>query len=341
MNNKIQNIVINFDFGEVNRAVFRNAQIYLYKKNINNKKITVITLDEFKYLFSNADYLAVINKEWFNISYRTVLEYLDDRQKKYYVDSGLEEKCVNKLHEYLPEFEYIRVNDYFDVSNFQTTKCDLTNWLKLQFNNLKQMILNKSLYMNFIDEESLLAKMQVNGIKRYLNYNGPKIIIRTRDFKNKAIVHNSKFPIFYNMAKKLIKKEIFILNLGCPLLSLNIENELYFEYDHNMTFEEELALCEHANACVMTAEAGLFTGFAASNINIIQIDGEWSEGHHLIKVSLFDTRKKIGIEDIDIRRFVTKNNFSGAVDFLCKKLGNLKRISFASRKNQLPDVLYL
>ena len=55
--------VINFDFGEVNSAVFRNAQLYLRKKMIRDKEenILVIVPYYFKELFSNADYLAVLN----------------------------------------------------------------------------------------------------------------------------------------------------------------------------------------------------------------------------------------------------------------------------------------
>ncbi|QTL97713.1 hypothetical protein GM661_06795 [Iocasia frigidifontis] len=341
MNNNSKNIVINFDFNEVNSAVLRNAQIYLYKKNINNNKIIVITPNKFKYLFSNADYLAVVNPKWVNDMYPTMLEYLGDRQQKYYVESGLEEKCLKKLSEYFSEFEYIRVYVFFDVSTFQASERNTFKWYKLQFNNLKQMILDKSLYMNFSDEESLLTRIQIDGLKKFLQYQGLKIIIRTRNFKNKQVQRNSNFSVLSNLAQEFIKRGIFVLNLGCPLLSLNIENELYFEYDHSMPFEEELALCEHANACIMTAEAGLFTGFAASNINIIQIDEEWSVLNPVVNVNLFETRKKIGIDDIDIRNFLMNNDFLGAVDFVTTNLTSLKRLDKNVFNKQMPDILFL
>ena len=58
--------IINFDFEEVNSAVFRNAEIYIRKKN-KKDKIGVIVPYQFKVLFSNADIVAASNLILINI----------------------------------------------------------------------------------------------------------------------------------------------------------------------------------------------------------------------------------------------------------------------------------
>jgi len=100
------------------------------------------------------------------------------------------------------------------------------------------------------------------------------------------------------------------------LLELDIKNsDRYFEVDHELTFSEELFLCQMADLNIMTAEAGLFTAFAACNIRIVQIDNEWSSDHLSSPIELFEARKKIGILDIDIRRELKQQNY-----FLASKI---------------------
>lgn len=158
-------------------------------------------------------------------------------------------------------------------------------------------------------------------------YPGSKVVVRTRNFKNKAIEHNSKFEIFNELAKALLDKNVFVLNLGCPLLELGIERDNYCEIDHSLSIEDEIALCELADINIMTAEAGLFVGFAASNINILQIDEEWSVTNKGVNVSLFEARKKLGIDDLDVRKEIKEKNYSKAIGLILPKLGNLRKLS--------------
>jgi hypothetical protein len=175
--------IINFDFSEVNSAVFRYAQIYWYKKQGINREIVVITPDEFKYLFANADYLAVINKDWLNINYRIISEYLGDRKQKYYIDSGLEALCLNKLRQLFPDFEYTRVDSFVDL-NYASVKYDRLSWLIQQFLNLENAIAAKNLYMNFTGPDLLIEKMANEGVRKFIDFQGVKVVIRTRNFKS-------------------------------------------------------------------------------------------------------------------------------------------------------------
>ena len=82
-------------------------------------------------------------------------------------------------------------------------------------------------------------------------------------------------------------------------MPLDIHNNDYYEVSHNMPIDDELLICGAATACIMTAEAGLFTAFAATNLSLIQYDDEWSVS--CVDVSLFDARIKAGLQDLDVR----------------------------------------
>jgi hypothetical protein len=51
-----------------------------------------------------------------------------------------------------------------------------------------------------------------------------------------------------------------------PLDILNNDN---CEVSHKMPIDDEFLMCGAATACIMTAEAGLFTAFAATNLSLI------------------------------------------------------------------------
>ena len=59
------NTVINFDFEEVNSAVFRNAQLRALRKSDKGTKrrVLVIVPYYFAKLYSNADYIGILNKD--------------------------------------------------------------------------------------------------------------------------------------------------------------------------------------------------------------------------------------------------------------------------------------
>ena len=145
--------------------------------------------------------------------------------------------------------------------------------------------------------------------------------MRTRNFPVKAVVHNSSPQAFTGLARALLSRGALVLNLGCPLLKLNARGEGYCEIDHNLPFELELALCRNADAAAMTGGAGLFTAFAASAINIIQMDEEGSE---LLNppVRLMQARSVAGLADLDIRKYIVSGDFEGAANFIIESLKN-------------------
>jgi hypothetical protein len=100
------------------------------------------------------------------------------------------------------------------------------------------------------------------------------VLLGTRNFKQKAITHNSKVSFLKHLIEELLKEGFCILNLGTPAMPLDINNNDYYEVSHNMPIDDKCLICGAATACIMTAEAGLFTAFAATNLSLIQYDGE-------------------------------------------------------------------
>ena len=260
--------------------------------------------------------------------------YVSPRQRKFFVKNGLEKYCIEKLCTHFDNFKYIRVGSYVNIQNFSVESFNLGKYFNKIFLHLSIMIEDGKLYHSDISKKTLMKFLSQSIITKhqdkYLNnfifkdVNIKKIILRTRNFKNKAVVHNSKFETFRKLTEKLVAKGVMVLNIGCPLLNLNIRNNLYCEIDHNLPFEAELKLCQIADTNVMTAEAGLFVGFAASLISITQIDEEWSAKNLEKPVYLFKAREKSGLRDIDIRNLLINKQYNLAAEKIMENLDRSK-----------------
>ncbi len=72
-NNKKKNILINFDFEELNSAVLRNAQIWKFKKS-SNRELYVYVPAEFSHFYFHANKIFIFNHNKY-LEYKEVLEY--------------------------------------------------------------------------------------------------------------------------------------------------------------------------------------------------------------------------------------------------------------------------
>ena len=377
------NTVINFDFEEVSSAVYRNAELHALRKSYKGaeRRVLVIVPYYFAKLFSNADYIGILNKDVckrFNIDdyklitgdtgYRNTTAgvsvmnkflggiitnvppqfkqdkikkllyrfYYTGRVRKYYVNSGLEAFCLQRLKKLEPKFEYFRVNDYFDMSSLSVQPFDLGLWLRKNLGYLAQMINDGNLYAVNLSPDELAKKLQLYATEsdtkthlrifsEFLARKGPKIIFRTRNFATKATVHNSKLELFEGLVQRLLDMGCFVLNLGCPLMNLNIDHTLYREINHRLSFELELALCMAGNACCMTSHAGNYIGFAASAIKMIRIDDELPP--HPNFDFLVNARKAVGIIDIDVRQLVKQGKYQEAAIKIMAQITSVPAVS--------------
>lgn len=197
-----EHLIINFDFEEVNSAVFRNAQIHALKKNnIQNSKIHVISPPQFSFLFNQADSVILLDVKEFPYNYREVSEfkefsrgdaivnsllnrifkyiktrpirnfiytkfYRSARQQKFYVKNGVEKRKLAALKKTY-NFKYLRVGDYFDLSNMNVVEFDLSRWFCLQFTLLKEMIADGALYGTGRSRDDLLKQMNDERIRSF------------------------------------------------------------------------------------------------------------------------------------------------------------------------------
>jgi hypothetical protein len=347
-NNQVgtSNILINFDFEEVNAAVLRNAQIWKFKKNALDKRLfSVFSPNEFAHLYFHADKIYTFKNEQ-HPEYKQILEYklgakpslsskvksriytlaLDliqnnlirkyiyskfyftGRQLKFLVKSGLEKSILKKIKN-ICNFQYVRVGDYMDCSTFTVVENNLTKWFSLTFSYLAEMITNGDVYI-VTKNQSGLKMIEYSNLSTYFSSAKPKLVLRTRNFQTKATIHNSKIELLTPLVEKLLENGFFVLNIGTPAMSLDIHNNDYAEVSHNMLIEEEFFVCGSAAACIMTAEAGLFTAFAATDLPLVQYDEEWSAT--FVGVSLFAARRKAGFQDLDIRTEIASGNFEEA-----------------------------
>ena len=199
---------------------------------------------------------------------------------------------------------YFRINEYYNIAE-QSVYENIMERFERDFQYLKYMIKNKHLYTSAINKNTTqLNKWRINnnGIEIITKYftAKKKVLLRTRNYNTKAVVHNSNIEILRKIVSILLKNNIMVLNIGVPFMPLHINSVNYYELSHNLNFEEELLLCEDATANLMSAEAGLFVAFAASDINLIQYDTEWSVAHCEIPVSLMDARRDIEMNDLNI-----------------------------------------
>lgn len=278
--------------------------------------------------------------------------FINHRVMKYYVKNGLEKYCLQRLHEYrVEEKKYYRVGNFFDLAKNSVGKFDLGEYLNKNFHYVHEMIKDGNLYNSTAVLDDILSLLSmsceqcndyVDFFEKFIKSEKRKVVIRTRNFAQKATVHNSSYEKFFNLAQELVKGDVLVLNLGCPLLRLGITNENYCEIDHRLEFSLELALCQSADTCIMTAEAGLFVAFAASAISIVQIDNEWSVDHSKPAISLFEARRHLGMADLDVRELLNAKKYAAAADYILLNFEN-KRDSYSpsGHSDSVPFVIEL
>ena len=305
-------MLINFEFEEVNGAVIRNAQIWRHKEFYQDKEEIVVLVPEILAgLYFHADKIVTFTPKnikkysevlefnptnwehkfyhlleslhafFYKINFTRSISYRffrkTPRQDHFYINSGLEKKLLSICTEKFGEFKYFRMSDYYDLSLMVPVKPDPTSWFITSFEYIQEMISAGS-----------VAKVQ----KHNNNLARPRICLRTRNFKNKAVIHNSKKSILAPLVLELLKYNCEVINIGTPHLPLGIIHANYSEQAHNLSISDEFNLCGESSCTIMTTEAGNFMAFSATDVRIVQYDDEIFERIWKSPLSLFKARKK-------------------------------------------------
>ena len=131
-----------------------------------------------------------------------------------------------------------------------------------------------------------------------------QIFIRTRNYKKKQLIHNSKANQILPLINILLEYGFQITNIGSPALSLenSINTKLlknYSEFDNILTVDEELNILN--GPIIMGADAGLFVLICCMPNPIICLTPEWSE---TFGIHLLDARRKAGfLNDLSHNEF--------------------------------------
>ncbi len=174
-------------------------------------------------------------------------------------------------------------------------------------------------------------------------FNDNTFIVLSREYANKAPVHNTKNSItnFEAFLRHLTENNIKIVNIGFPPATCQITNDNYVEIYDEMTQDELLGIFYLAKGVLLQADAGGFTGHLASNADFFTLTEQWSlPGEFpLFDIISHRTKKRDTIELKNLLQLFTNpeniDNFDKIVKILSsyepkKELvfQNVKKITF-------------
>ena len=146
-----------------------------------------------------------------------------------------------------------------------------------------------------------------NKAEAFIDSNFKVVYIRTRNIDGQAAAHNTNPVKLQLLVETLLSMGWSVLNTGTPTIELEIDNLKYLEFHHNLPIAAQFYLASKCRARVMSAEAGLFVAWAATEMSLVLIGDEWSVSNLQEPVSLIDSRQKISIQDMRLPRDFTQD----------------------------------
>jgi hypothetical protein len=237
----------------------------------------------------------------------------DYKTRKYLVKSGIFKLTKKDYYSTNPKVSSIFYDAglYINLAKFEKKKKNLSQYFQYSFANLYNMITSGDLnYIgNIIDSERLLIENPLKFLKQ-IKTNSPKIFLRTRNINNSVSFQNAPVLELAKLVQELLNHGFVVINSGCPAVHLNIKNNNYLEFSHNLPIATEMYLANYCDYVMQTAWAGLFTAYASYNKPLITFDNEWSLSNLVEPISLLKARKNIGLRDIDISATFSRTRYS-------------------------------
>jgi hypothetical protein len=353
-----------FPFSEVNYAVFQNAGIHALKKH-KKCEVKIYTPHEFAGCYFHANYvepleeLPYVNyseisnyhfpefskrriKTWVNpqipnyllqVFQQSLPAHLfhklpagikaDYKMKRYLYKSGIYKEVKRK--ERHNKSCFLGTSIYFDLNKFEEYKCDNSEAMQRNFENLNQMIednailreeqiLNWGTEFNTNPTANFEDLYSLEKATSFILENRNVAYVRTRTISGVAQVHNTNIDLHRLMVETLLEKDFAVLSLGTPAIELGIEHPRYLEISHSLSIKSQFYLAAKCAIRVMSAEAGLFVAWAATELPLILIGREWSETNLSQPISLITTRHRIGIKDLILKADFTKKDLLELLD---------------------------
>src|SRR3989344_6912376 len=97
-----------------------------------------------------------VGKDWLLRVYK--LFWFSARQRRYFINNGLERYCLESVARKYPGFQYIRVGDYLDAIDLSLMPFHLGKWFQKNFAYLYTMIAEGNLYRSELAKDHLLSR---------------------------------------------------------------------------------------------------------------------------------------------------------------------------------------
>ena len=242
----------------------------------------------------------------------------DYKTNKYLNRSGILRMTCQNFYSNKPGANSKFLGDglYFNLASYEKKKKNLREYFQYSFENLYEMICSQNINYGspLTDLEASMLDTPINFLSR-ANYDTPKIFLRTRNINSSVSFQNAPVPELTAVVNELLRNGFVVINSGVPAAKLEISDENYFEYSHNLPIETEMKLANKCDYVMQTAWAGLFTAFASFHKPLITFNEEWSVQNILKPISLLQARRMIGIKDIKLgeKLAVDKKSVKNAV----------------------------
>jgi hypothetical protein len=240
-------------------------------------------------------------------SYPDILEKLDTRRNDDFLN-----RCVRFCFEKYG-------SDNIDIKSWQNTEYD--DGVVDEINKPPLDYYRKSFeYAKKFFDGGLTIKPTKKIFKEVENkyghiFNDKTLILLTRNFNNKANIHNTTntLPYLEETLNYLTNNGIKIVNIGFPPKSFNINNENYTEINDNLTQNELVSLFYLSNGVMMAADAGGFVTHYGSNVDFYIMSEEWSVTNKQVSISLIEAKKTnktvslVGLNNEDVYQNIISN----------------------------------
>ncbi len=239
----------------------------------------------------------------------------DLKGRRFLFESGIY-RSIKSVEKKTPG-TFLGATQYLDLSNLERFSCNIEESMTRNFQNLSQMILNGALLrLHEIKKiDMLISTKSESGISTadplaeiaedFVASNSRVAYIRTRNI-NGSNIHNTDSSKLSLLIETLLSQGWAVLNTGTPTIELPIRNKRYLEVNHNWSIGYQYNLASRCLARVMSAEAGLFVAWAATELPLVLFDEEWSVTNLESKISLLNARKSVGIVDERLQRDFTE-----------------------------------
>jgi hypothetical protein len=244
----------------------------------------------------------------------------DYKGRKYLYKSGIYRWVKNDARRL--DTVFLGTASYMDISTMELYKCDIREAMYRNFRDLSRMISEgavqtqeqieriqeiKSFSYQDLDKSEYELVRKMEG---FIKANSKVAYIRTRNIKGQADVHNTDSERLLLLTNSLLALGWAVLNTGTPTIELPITDSKYLEVSHNLSIGHQFYLASKCNARVMSAEAGLFVAWAATELPLILIGEEWSVTNLDPPISLIKARQSIGIQDQRLRTDFTTSEIA-------------------------------